>query len=175
MTKTCVVCSSRLGDKNTSGYCARHHNQNPAKRAKLAAAAKRAYQTDPTLRERKREIAREIASRPGERERRAEQTRKIRMWEKSVVTPEARAIQAARCSATKMAWCPSHLRGLARELNQKKKIPIAEVKVMIAEMHEKELAEARAKIQAQVDEADRRRKDKWLARVEFENALTRSG
>src|SRR5690606_11313927 len=64
-----------------------------------------------------------------------------RLWELGVKghTPETRARIAATQRARKMAWCPPHLRDEARRLNQKQKIPAAEVRKIILEQHEAEM------------------------------------
>lgn len=139
--RTCAICPATLDPRNRTGYCARHHNQSPEKRRKISESLKRGHMLNPEWREQRRRAAKLAAQDPANRERRAQLCRERRLWELGVKghTPETRARIAATQRARKMAWCPPHLRDEARRLNQKQKIPAAEVRKIILEQHEAEM------------------------------------
>ncbi len=149
--RTCAICPATLDPRNRTGYCARHHNHSPEKRRKISESLKRGHMLNPEWREQRRRAAKLAAQNPANRERRAQLCRERRLWELGVKghTPETRAKIAATQSARKMAWCPPHLRAEARRLNQKQKIPAAEVRKIILDQHEAEMRRFRREIGAE--------------------------
>ena len=88
--------------------------QDPAVRAKLAKAARRAATPE------RREITRQWALRN-------------RIWEHARFhTPEANAKRGASVSETRMAWCPPEYRDEAKRMVRNGKKPLVEVKRIIA-------------------------------------------
>lgn len=150
LPKTCADCGATLCRSNRGGYCIRHTNGSPEKRAKISAGVTRANLTDPTLRERKRAAAKRQAARPEERARRSEECRKRQMWRLGLaaLTAESRAKSGRACSATKLAWCPPHLRDEYRTLT-KNKMKAGEARRIILEQHEAEMRRWRRSVGAE--------------------------
>jgi hypothetical protein len=145
----CKTCDKPLGYGNKSGYCGQHHNSAPELVEKRNAAQRMRYASDPILRERIRQNSIRVANFPAEQERRRNAPHLAQMAAKgrAGITREGIERRNKAISAARMAWCPPELRDLAKTLTGKK-IPLAEVKVMIAEQHEKDMADFRRKLGA---------------------------
>lgn len=149
--RTCAECGVDLYRRNRSGYCARHANSSPEKRAKVSAALRRAIQADPARRAALSRAGKVGASAQGESERRARRAREMRLWDRGAAarTPETFARISRSVSNVRMAWCPPDLRDEARRLTKSKGVPLVEVKAIIAEQHEAELRRFRRAIGAE--------------------------
>lgn len=104
---------------------------------------KRRLKSDPEFLEAVRARAAKAARSPATNRARSERAKRLRLWEKGLPAanaPEVRARAAKATSATKLAWCPPHLRDQYRELLCKKRIKAAEAREMI-------LAQDRAEVE----------------------------
>jgi hypothetical protein len=151
-------CGAVLHSKNQSGLCLKHmleqRNADPERIAIKVAALKRRFATDPELKEAQRRRARGLHLLPQSKEA------KRRRWtpefqrkgvEALKAMPEVRAAAVARMSATKLAWCPPHLRDDYRHLTQRMALPAAEARRMIEDQNEMELARWRRSIGVHVE------------------------
>ena len=151
-------CGAELSAKNKSGLCLKHmleeRNADPVEQAKQHAALKRRFATDPVLKEMHRERARGLHLLPQSRE--AKLRRYTPEFQRKGVDalramPEVRARAAAKMSATKLGWCPPHLRDEYRHLTQRKAFPAAEARQMIEDQHELAMARWRRSVGLEVE------------------------
>lgn len=166
----CKDCGTGLGARNRSGFCRRcvgkANLSNPESARKIAEAHRRRMASpevraalsrkmrarlaaDPELRE--GYVARMIAanSSPACDAARRRRWAAERPWEKgNAAQPagsESRARAGRQISATRLAWCPPHLRQLYRELTQIKRLKASEARQVIEEQAEAEMARFRRK------------------------------
>lgn len=156
LPKTCAECSTTLGPRNTSGYCARHvgiaNMRRPGVREKAARNMRLRLAADPVLREGYQARMRAHQALPQAREARRQRWLAEKPWIKgNEVQPkggEARQRMAASISARRLAWCPPELRDDYRLLTNVKGLKAAEAREMILEQHEAEMARFRRSIGA---------------------------
>lgn len=145
----CKTCQKPLGRKNRTGYCNQHAKQSPEYRAKLAAAQRRAQAADPTIRERKSAKMRELAATPEWKARNRELCTERRLWEHGLAArrPDTPAKWGRTFSRRHgiLRWCPEEYLDLARKL-ARSNVPPAEVKRMVLEQQERDLAELRRRM-----------------------------
>lgn len=153
MSGACQTCGVQLGRNNRSGYCKRHFSaakaQDPAWREAQRSGAKRALQADPARMEALKARLRAHNSSPEHRAWAAERAYKIGLasiGQAASRTPEANAKRAASAAATKLAWCPPHLREDYRALIYNKKIPAAEAREIILAQEASEVASVRRRM-----------------------------
>lgn len=146
-------CGSVLHASNQSGLCLKHmleqRNADPERIAIKVAALKRRFAVDPELRDAARERAKKLHLLPQSKE--AKRRRYTPEFQRAGVEamkalPDVRARANAKMSATKLAWCPPHLRDEYRHLTQRKAFSAAEARAMIEEQNELEMARWRRSI-----------------------------
>lgn len=154
MSAACQTCGKALGRNNRSGYCKHHVSaakaQDPAWREAQRAGAKRALLADPERLDALRQRIRAQNIAPEKRAWAAERARQIKFYEighRSCHTPEAQAKRSASCTATKLAWCPPHLRADYRRLVRTKHIPAAEAREIILAQEQAEIAAMRRRLE----------------------------
>lgn len=123
--------------------------EDPEQRKITGQGVRRANLADPTIRERKSAVMKEIAADPEWRARNAEQCRERRLWEIGVAarTPQSDA-QAGRTFSRRHgigSWCPEDYIEQAREL-RRSGVSVEETKRMIFEQQEKDLERFRRRI-----------------------------
>lgn len=150
----CATCSKPLSRKNRSGYCKHHVSaakaQDPAWREAQRVGAKRALQVNPERMEALKARVRARNASPEHRAWAADRARQIGLHaigQQSANNPESIAKRAASSAATKLAWCPPHLREQYRHLLYSKKIPAAEARQMILEQEAAEVAALRRRME----------------------------
>ena len=151
--KTCATCGATLGRKNRSGYCRNHLSaaqaQDPAWREKQRSGAKRALHANPVRLDaaRARMCARNRT--PEHRAWAADRAREMKLHEighRFAHTPEAQAKRSVSSIATKLAWCPPHLRDDYRALIRVKKLRAAEAREIILAQDAAEVAAVRRRM-----------------------------
>lgn len=146
----CRECVKKSDEFRRAASGAAHRRyEDPAQRERTGNAVKRANRLDPTIRQRKSAIMKEIAADPEWKARNAEQCRDRRLWEIGVAarTPESNA-RAGRTFSQRHgigSWCPTDYIEQAREL-RRLNIPLEEVKRMIADQYEKDLEQLRRRM-----------------------------
>lgn len=155
MTKTCRTCRRPIGSRNKSGYCRAHVSAamaaDPAHREKQRAGIKRKLAADPTYLDGLRKRARALSNDPEINAKRSAIFVQGRYWEigTEVARDPAIRLKAARASsATKLAWCPAHLRDHYRFLVNSKRMKAAEARAIIMDQHEAEMRRWRAEVRA---------------------------
>lgn len=147
MCTRCVKKSDQF--RRAASGAAHRRYEDPEQRERTGRAVKLANQIDPTIRERKSAIMKEIAADPEWKARNAEQCRQRRLWEIGVAarTPESNARQGRTFSLRHGigSWCPTDYIEQAREL-RRLNVPVEEVKRMIAEQQEKDLEQLRRRM-----------------------------
>lgn len=154
--RTCADCGSPLSPRNTSGYCGRHvgaaNMRRPEIRARMVNGIRRRLASDPVLREQYRANIRKAHQSPKAIAKRKERWAKEKPWiAGNAAQPagsEPRKRMAATISATKLAWCPPHLRDAYRALTRKGH-RAAEARRMILEQHETDMRRFRQSIGAE--------------------------
>lgn len=146
----CTRCVKKSDEFRRAASGAAHRRyEDPAQRERTGKAVKLANQIDPTIRERKSAIMKEIAADPEWKARNAEQCRDRRLWEIGVAarTPESNAKQGRTFSLRHGigSWCPTDYIQQAREL-RRLNVPVEEVKRMIAEQQEKDIEAVRRRM-----------------------------
>lgn len=146
----CAPCVKKSDSFRRAASGAAHRRyEDPAQRERTGKAVRLANQLDPTIRERKSAIMKEIAADPEWKARNAEQCRDRRLWEIGVAarTPESNAKQGRTFSLRHGigSWCPTDYIQQAREL-RRLNVPVEEVKRMIAEQQEKDIEEVRRRM-----------------------------
>lgn len=125
---------------------------DPAFEAKRIAGINSKIARDPAYKEQMRERMRKAASLPHATEIRRQKAIELRFWEKGwEAAPkgsEARIRGGKRLSDTRLAWCPRELRDQYKKLVRSNKIPAAEARVMILDLHEREMERFRQKLEA---------------------------
>lgn len=152
-TLECRDCGKPLEKRNSSGFCRTHsaarQMMDPEAREKMARSRRMMFAANPEKREEQAERMRRVRELPQARERRGENLRGGEMTRLSnAVRPKgsaARMKAGARISATKLAWCPPHLRPLYREIRRGKGYTYDEAKALVLETYEAELARFRRK------------------------------
>lgn len=150
-TLECRDCGKALEKRNTSGFCrvhsAAHKMGDPRQRAKMARSRRMMFLADPEKREAAAERMRQVRELPQSRARRGENLRGGELARLSnALRPagtKSRIIAGHRVSATKLAWCPPHLRPLYRELTQEKRLKAAEARALIEEQEAAEMVRFR--------------------------------
>lgn len=146
----CSRCVKKSDSFRRAASGAAHRRyEDPEQRKITGQGVRRANLTDPTIRERKSAIMKEIAADPEWKARNAEQCRDRRLWEIGVAarTPESDA-KAGRTFSQRhgiRSWCPAEYVETARKLRLAG-VSVEETKRMIAEQHERDMARFRRKI-----------------------------
>lgn len=147
MVKECKTCDKPLAATTKGDYCLKHINGSPEKRAKLSAALKRAHMCDPQLRVKARERQLKRVKLPGVKAAMAESCKRRRLWElgNAARTPEINKRHGKTWSERYgyASWCPPELIETAKWLRKMQRLSLGEVKVMIAEQHERDMARFR--------------------------------
>lgn len=151
----CKDCGKVLGRENKSGYCKSHISaalaRDPAWRENQAKRSRESFYADPVRMAKIRAQALVIGKLPQAVEKRREDCIKRQLWKVGAQhqpapgSPE-RMKAGARGSATKLAWCPTHLRAEYRQLSKMKGVGAAEARAMIEEQNEMEMARWRRSI-----------------------------
>ncbi|WP_285020256.1 hypothetical protein [Novosphingobium sp. fls2-241-R2A-195] len=157
----CKTCGNRLGAENKSGYCKRHISaalaQDPVWREKQARAARMKLHADPVRLERMRDLAIKMGKLPQSIEGRRKHCIERELWKRgNAAQPKgsiARVRSGKRQSATKLSWCPPHLREDYKAL-VRGRIPSDEARRMIEDQHAVEMARFRRSIGAPAAVAD---------------------
>lgn len=153
MTGTCNTCGSKLGRGNKSGFCRRHvaaHNlSQPHIREAQKAGIARKHATDPEFLDGLRARARRLAEDPVINAKRTQHFKEGRFWELGTIAakaPEVRARAGRKASATKLAWCPPHLRADYLHLVRGKRFLASEARAFIEDQNEVEMRRWRASV-----------------------------
>lgn len=154
MSFACQTCGKELGRNNRSGYCKHHVSaakaQDPAWREAQKAGAKRALQANPERMEALKARIRARNTSPEHRAWAADRARQMGLAEigRAVAhTAEAQAKRSASCIATKLSWCPPHLREDYRRLIRTKHIRAAEAREIILAQEQAEIAAMRRRLE----------------------------
>ena len=93
----CRTCGAALGRGNKQGFCKDHRGD-----------ALRRYFSDPTAKQRAREVMRRNATTGHAKQRRSEAAKRIKLHEigHHSITPEVLVRRAKAQSDAKLAWCP---------------------------------------------------------------------
>jgi len=159
MSATCHTCGKPLSRQNRSGYCKHHVSaakaQDPAWREAQRLGSKRALLLNPDKLAALRDRVRARNTSPEWRAKAAEHARTIRLHEighQTANNPESIAKRAAAGAATKLSWCPPHLREQYRDLLYRKRIPAAEAREMILAQEAAQIAALRRRMAAYLPE-----------------------
>lgn len=140
--RTCSNCGGAIFRYNRSGYCRERACISVAMRLKLA--------SNPELKD--AHVARllRIARDPRTTEKKRQRWLDGRFWEGSNDnrSPESRRKAAVALSATRLAWCPPHMRDRYRALT-KKGLKADEARTLILEEHEVEMRRWRRSVGAE--------------------------
>lgn len=142
----CRTCATTLSRRNRTGYCRKcvgaALHRKPGFKEKLRAGIKRKIYADPEYADALRKRARAASASPKAVKARTERWHRDRVWEQGTAaqTPEVRARAGRSTTATRLAWCPPHLRETYRDLINSKRIKAAEARRMIEEQEAAELA-----------------------------------
>lgn len=147
LCRQCVKKSDSF--RRAASGAAHRRYEDPEQRKITGQGVRRANRADPTIRERKSAIMKEIAADPAWKRRNAEQCRERRLWEIGVAarTPESDA-QAGRTFSRRHgigSWCPEDYIKQAREL-RRSGVSVEETQRMIFEQQERDLARLRRKM-----------------------------
>ncbi len=155
MASVCQKCSAPLGRYNKSGYCRRHVSEfnlsRPEVRKRQREGIRRKHATDPAFLDDLRRRARALGEDPDVNHRRTRHFVHRRLWEKgceAARNPASRAKAGRSSSATKLAWCPPHLRKDYLHLVRGKRFLAAEARAFIEEQNEVEMRRWRASVGA---------------------------
>lgn len=146
MTGGCKTCGAILGRRNKSGYCRKHvaaaNAERPEIRERQREGIRRKLAADPAYLDDLRKRARNLSSDPEINLIRSRHFVANRIWEIGHVAasnPESRAKAGQRGSATKLAWCPRHLREEYRYLVHTKRLKAAAAREIILAQHEADM------------------------------------
>lgn len=147
-TPRCRECGKLLEKRNVSGFCRPHATahimSDPANRAKVSDSRRKMFMANPEAREAQAERTRAMRSLPQSRAARGRNLVGGELGQRgNAARPKgsaARMKAGARVSATKLAWCPPHLRSLYRDLSQGKRMKAAEAREIVLAQHEVDLA-----------------------------------
>jgi hypothetical protein len=146
-------CGAEIGRRNRTGLCLTHmlgqRNADPIKRDAMKKGIRRRLSSDPMALERARERARKLHTLPQSIEacrRRWNPDWHRKGVEAMLARPDLREAANRKMSATKLAWCPPHLRDEYRHLTQRKGFLHAEARQMIEDQNEIEMARWRRSI-----------------------------
>lgn len=149
----CATCGATLSRQNRSGYCRRHASaakaQDPAWREAQRAGARRALLANPERLDALKARIRAHNTSPEHRAWAAERAKAIKLHERGSAasqTAEANAKRSASATASKLAWCPPHLRQDYRRLIYSKKLSAAEARQIILAQDAAEVAEVRRRM-----------------------------
>lgn len=156
--KTCADCGTQLGQRNRSGRCrgcvGRHVWTYPEQRERQRRGIKRSLAANPERLDAMRRQASALGRSPEFREKRRQVFLAGRFWEKGNAAQPAgspsRLKAGARSSATRLAWCPPHLRDKYRALKAKG-LKAGEARSLILEEHEIEMRRWRRSVGAEDD------------------------
>jgi hypothetical protein len=152
---TCAECGKVLGRRNRSGLCQRHatirFNRDPAVNAQRSITIRRRFATDPGMRLRQREGLVRHFSQPEvkARLREAAQRNGLAAKGRAALTPEGLARRNRANSERIMGWCPPELREEAKWLRRHGHMPLEEVKQIILDQHERDMAQFRDRLAVQ--------------------------
>lgn len=146
----CAPCVKKSDSFRRAASGAAHRRyEDPAQRERTGRGVRLANQLDPTIRERKSAIMKEIAADPEWKARNAEQCRERELWKlgRAGRTELSNVRQGVTFSQRHGigSWCPTDYIQQARDL-RRLKVPLEEVKRMIAEQYEKDMAEVRRRM-----------------------------
>lgn len=155
MAKFCRTCQQPISARNRSGYCRSHVSAvlaaDPAHRERQRAGIKRKIAADPTYLDGLRRRARTLSDDPAINAARSRRFTEGRYWEagtKAARDPDVRAKAGRAASATKLSWCPAHLRPHYRFLVRTKRMKAADAREIIVDQHETEMRRWRAEVGA---------------------------
>lgn len=160
----CLDCGTELGARNRSGFCRRcvgranlrkpgirvkiaeknrERMASPEVRAEMSRRMKLRLAADPELREKYVATMRKANQSPAcyaaRRRRWAAEKPWIKGNEAQPAGSEPRQRAARAISATRLSWCPPHLRDEYRFLTEIKRLLAAEARQMIEDQHEVEM------------------------------------
>lgn len=146
----CGPCVKKSDSFRRAASGAAHRRyEDPEQRERTGKAVKLANQLDPTIRERKSAIMKEIAADPEWKARNAEQCRQRELWKlgRAGRTELSNIRQGVTFSLRHGigSWCPTDYIEQARDL-RRLGVPVEEVKRMIAEQQEKDLEQVRRRM-----------------------------
>jgi hypothetical protein len=143
----CTDCGVAVCSRNVSGFCRRcvgvANMRSVEARAKVSTSYRRRLQADPAAMAAARQ---RLATARDARDADARRERWIagKFWLQGQCSQPAgspaRVRAGQRQSATKLAWCPPHLRADYRFLTVEKRLPAAEARELIERHHVAELA-----------------------------------
>lgn len=143
----CKTCGGYVSNKSKSGDCRScsnaRMNADPEIMARRKAGMLRKAKTDPVYRQEMRD--RLAKAREHRKPRTREHMLMIGAMGRAAKTEESHARAGRNSSATKLAWCPAHLREDYRALTGTKGYSTAEARQIIEEQHELEMARWRAR------------------------------
>lgn len=147
LCRQCVKNSDSF--RRAASGAAHRRYEDPEQRKLTGRGVKLANQRDPTIRERKSAIMKEIAADPEWKARNAEQCRQRELWKlgragRTELSNVRQGITFSRRHGIG-SWCPPDYIEQAREL-RRLNVPVEEVKRMIADQYEKDLEQLRRKM-----------------------------
>lgn len=150
---TCKTCRAPLSRQNKSGYCRAHvaayNLSHPHVREAQRAGIRRKYATDPAFLDGLRRRARALADDPVINAKRTKHFKDGRIWQMGSIAahaPEVRERAGKSCSATKLAWCPPHLRASYLHLVRNKRLLATEARALIEDQNDVEMRRWRASL-----------------------------
>lgn len=151
----CSTCGKALARGNRSGLCrscvARRNGRDPAVRARISQVLSMALRSDPAKLAAAQERARRALALPQAREGAARMRETSQSWRKAQIasqTREARSKAGRTATATRLAWCPPHLRADYKHLLYSKGLRAAEARAIIEDQHAREISAMRARMEA---------------------------
>ncbi len=149
----CHTCEAPLSRQNSTGYCRAHviefNRKQPGYVDRMRQGIRRRYATDPAYLDDLRRRAKHLGDDPDVNHRRTRHFVERRMWEVGTLSarlPEVRAKAARSSSATRLAWCPPHLRDAYLHLVRIKRLAAAEARALIEDQNEVEMRRWRANL-----------------------------
>lgn len=149
----CIACGGPVSPSSKSGECRKcsnnRINKDPALKAKRSAGMVRRNRSDPERLQYLRDhlVAARLLRKPVPLER----MREIAAKGRAAMTADSKKRGAEKLSATKLAWCPPHLRGEYRALSRMTGVSAAEARQMIEDQNELEMARWRRSIGVTVE------------------------
>lgn len=152
----CKTCPKTLSARNKSGYCRQcipaALAKDPAHREKQRAGIKRGFMANPERLEMYRRNAAAASRSPAACLAREVRWLRDKPWiagNQAARAPEARAKAAKATRATRLAWCPEHLRPQYLSLIYSKRLKADEARRIILEQHEADMQRFRRQLAAE--------------------------
>lgn len=146
----CKSCSAVLGRRNQSGFCRNCYSQNvpvsEETKRKISKGIQRRIQADPEFKKNLQERGRRAANSPATAAARKERWLREKVWEQgnqAARKPDVRKRAGRSTTATRLAWCPPHLRQAYLDLIYKQRIKGEEARRMILEQDRAEVERLR--------------------------------